>query len=88
MDDARPWESLAGLRGSADRCTCSDAQLSLVGCDCDAEQNLPMQCSCGRFLRTQEEIGWGECVGCWHHRLAEEERYRNAEDDYYREGVL
>lgn len=62
-----PWESLAGLRGTADRCTCSDAQLAHVGCDCDAQQNLPVQCTgCGRFLRNQFEIAARTCASCQH----------------------
>jgi hypothetical protein len=67
---ALPWESLAGLRGSAERCTCSDDQLNLVGCDCDAGQNLPVRCSgnsvygCSAFLRSQSEIDAGQCASC------------------------
>lgn len=64
MTDPRPWESLAGLRGSAERCTCSDAQLANVGCDCPAEQNLPVQCECGAFLRDATEIAGGMCRSC------------------------
>jgi hypothetical protein len=63
----RPWESLAGMSGPAERCTCSEAQLSLVGCDCPANQNMPVRChvrSCGRFLRTNPEIYNGVCNGC------------------------
>jgi hypothetical protein len=65
-----PWSSLAGLRGSAERCTCSDDQLNLVGCDCDAGQNLPVRCagnsaySCEAFLRTNDEIEAGQCRDC------------------------
>lgn len=66
MNEPRPWESLAGLSGPAKVCTCSDDQLNLVGCDCDAGQNLPVQCrmDCGRWLRTNEEILAGACSGC------------------------
>lgn len=63
MADPVPWESLAGLRGPADRCTCSDAQLAQVGCDCEANQNLPVQCGCGNYLRTAEQVAAGDC-GC------------------------
>lgn len=65
--DARPWESLARLNGGAKRCTCSDAQLSHVGCDCAAEQNLPVRCNfqdCINFLRSQEEIDAQMCASC------------------------
>lgn len=63
-DRVLPWESLAGLTGSADRCTCGDDQLNLVGCDCRAQQNLPVRCSnpaCDAFLRSNEEIFVGVC---------------------------
>lgn len=65
--NALPWESLAGLRGEAERCTCSDDQLNLVGCDCAAQQNLPVRCNfqdCGQFLRTNEEIREQMCARC------------------------
>lgn len=72
--DARPWESLAGLRGPADRCICRDEQLNLVGCDCDARQNLPIRCKgysaaghsggCENFLRTRYDIELGQCQSC------------------------
>lgn len=61
---AEPWESLAGLNGAAERCSCSDAQLSLVGCDCAAGQNMPIQCACGEFLRDRVEIADRMCSGC------------------------
>jgi hypothetical protein len=68
MPEPKAWESLAGLRGSADRCNCSDQQLAAVGCDCPAQQNLPVTCNgelgCERFLRTQAEIERGICRGC------------------------
>lgn len=63
-DQPQPWGSLAGLNGTAERCTCSDAQLLSVGCDCPAEQNLPVQCECGAFLREQAEIEAGACTRC------------------------
>lgn len=66
--EAQPWESLAGLRGTADRCTCSDDQLALVGCDCDAQQNLPIQCDCGVWLREQVEIESRACRSCINNR--------------------
>lgn len=65
INEAREWESVAGLRGDAKRCTCSNAQLSQVGCECDAQQNLPVRCKgegCDEFLRTQEEIDSGHCA--------------------------
>jgi hypothetical protein len=70
MMNARPWESLAGLNGSASRCTCSDMQLALVGCDCDAEQNLPIGCDrgCGAWLRSGAEIQRGSCGACATHK--------------------
>jgi hypothetical protein len=71
---AQPWENLAGLRGTADRCACSGGQLNLVGCDCDARQNLPVRCrgysaaghsgGCSAFLRTSAEIESGQCGSC------------------------
>lgn len=67
MSDIRPWESLAGMSGPAERCVCSDAQLALVGCDCAAHQNLPIRCHmrhCEQFLRTNEEIYNGVCHSC------------------------
>lgn len=65
MADPRPWESLAGLRGPAERCVCSDDQLRLVGCDCKAGQNLPVGCRhCNSFLREQVEIDGGMCRSC------------------------
>lgn len=67
MAEPRPWESLAGLFGSGKACTCRDEQLALVGCDCDAQQNLPVACAnrfCGRWLRTAAEINAGVCSGC------------------------
>lgn len=64
MSGVVPWESLAGLRGPAEACTCSDAQLANVGCDCDARQNLPLQCGCGRWLRTNAEIEEKVCASC------------------------
>lgn len=64
MSGPRPWESLAGLNGSAEACTCSDEQLANVGCDCPAEQNLPVQCSCGQWLRTSAEIADKSCRSC------------------------
>lgn len=86
MPEPLPWESLAGLRGPAERCTCSDDQLALVGCDCDANQNLPVRCGireCGRFLRTNDEIYEGVCASCldWHRRVQE------IEDDHHNEGA-
>jgi len=88
---AAPWESLAGLRGTADRCTCSDAQLANVGCDCDAGQNLPVRCQgahCEAFLRTNEEIVDGFCQPCAAQIEREKMEVRNAEDDYQREGNI
>lgn len=63
-DPAGPWESLARLNGPALRCTCTDAQLALVGCDCEANQNLPVQCGCGAYLRSAAEISWKKCHHC------------------------
>lgn len=63
----QPWASLAGLRGTDARCTCTDAQLRNVGCDCDAEQNMPIQCgepTCLNFLRSQSEIEAKICEAC------------------------
>jgi hypothetical protein len=61
---ALPWESLAGITGTGD-CTCTDAQLALVGCDCRAQQNLPVHCHhCDRFLRSQHEIQALLCTSC------------------------
>lgn len=62
--DAKPWDSLAGMKDGA-VCTCSDAQLANVGCDCDAHQNLPVNCeNCGAFLRTPEDIEAEHCKSC------------------------
>lgn len=64
---SRPWESLAGFNGAATICTCSDAQLDHVGCECRAEQNLPATCNfqdCGNYLRTQEQISNQMCSRC------------------------
>lgn len=64
MTDPLPWESLAGLRGTAERCTCSDAQLANVGCDCAAQQNLPVQCRCGNWCRDATEVEARMCRSC------------------------
>lgn len=59
------WNRLAGLRGTATACTCSDMQLVHVGCECDAKQNLPVSCEeCGTFCRTEEEILTLTCNSC------------------------
>jgi hypothetical protein len=59
----KPWESLAGFNGPAAQCVCSDHQLAQVGCNCDAEQNLPVACkSCGEFLRDPAAIAAGACL--------------------------
>lgn len=72
------WESLAGLNGPAERCACSDAQLIHVGCDCPAEQNLPVQCNfqdCGNYLRSNDEIARQMCAAC--------EEYAGAPGPYF-----
>lgn len=65
---ADAWSTLAGFRGLADRCTCSDDQLAHVGCECEARQNLPVQCKCGTWLREPIEINAGECRGCFNEK--------------------
>jgi len=65
IKEAKSWDSLAGFNGDGEVCTCSDAQLSNVGCDCDAQQNLPVSCEeCGNYLRSPSEIKAKTCKSC------------------------
>ena len=63
---AKQWERLARfLNADAEKCVCSDAQLANVGCDCDAQQNMPIGCQhCGGWLRSEQEIELNACRGC------------------------